>query len=151
MKFTTIGAATALLALAACDPTLTTTSDPEVETGPITPSDSISGTYNLRASECGNPASETRLLIEGNRFNFHASSCVVADVADSTVTEVTLACTGEGQTFNRIVKLQTRPGELQMIDDQTTLTYFQCRSEAGTLAPAVEAEAVAAAEAEVSL
>lgn len=135
-------AAAAVLALTACDQTTLPTAAPEPTPGPVASADSLNGTYNLRASDCLNENSpQTRLVIDGNKFNFHESACTVADVhSDTSITNVTLSCQGEGNTFNRIVRLQSRPGELRMTDDTRTLTYYRCPA---VVTPAAAAQTAA--------
>ncbi|AUH63198.1 hypothetical protein [Paracoccus zhejiangensis] len=103
---------------------------PEPAAGPIDAPGSLNGTYNLRASDCTDQgAPETRLTIEGNKFNFYESACTVAASEPGTSsTQVTLSCAGEGEQRNRVVELQNRPGELRLTDDSTTLTYFKCEA-----------------------
>lgn len=115
-------AVAALLAIVACEATPPAT--PEPTPGPLASSSALNGVYNLRASDCGAVGSQTGLTIDGNRFNFPASSCVVAN-SESKVgsTEVTLNCDNVG---NRVVQLQTRENVLRVTEDQTTLTYYQC-------------------------
>ncbi|TRW98437.1 hypothetical protein FNJ84_06605 [Paracoccus sp. M683] len=121
-------ATTAVLGLAACEGQRVAPPEPEPASGPIDAADSLNGTYNLRASDCTRQDEpETRLVIDGNKFNFYESACVVANSVSSTsYTRVTLSCTGEGQEFNRVVDLQNRPGELRLTQDRSTLTYFKC-------------------------
>ena len=146
-------AAAAALALTACDdPATLATATPEPTPGPVTPADSLNGTYNLRASDCANAASpETRLVIEGNKFTFGESACTVAQVHnDTAIANVTLACEGEGEKFNRVVKLQSKPGELRLTDDTRTLTYFKCPAPAQTAAVVVTATPASPAPADVA-
>lgn len=121
-------ASISLLGLAACEPEVQAPAVPEPTAGAIADPNSLNGTYNLRQSGCtSDDAPETRLVIEGNKFNFYESACTVARSEGAPQSlKVTLACTGEGAEFNRNVSLQTRPGELRLTDDATTLTYFKC-------------------------
>ncbi|MFV0300880.1 MAG: hypothetical protein ACK5IP_08395 [Paracoccus sp. (in: a-proteobacteria)] len=127
IKLLAIAAATTL-GLAACQEQGTAPPEPEPATGPVDAPGSLNGTYNLRASDCGaGNEPETRLVIDGNRFDFYESACTVAHSESGTSsTRVTLACTGEGQEFSRIVDLQNRPGQMRLTEGTTTLTYFKC-------------------------
>ena len=121
-------AAVATLGLVACEETRVAPPEPTPVAGPVDAPDSLNGTYNLRASDCTEQDQpETRLTIEGNKFNFYESACTVANSDSSTsYTRVTLSCTGEGQDFNRVVDLQNRDGELRLTEGSTSLTYFKC-------------------------
>ncbi|MFV0301317.1 MAG: hypothetical protein ACK5IP_10630 [Paracoccus sp. (in: a-proteobacteria)] len=121
-------AATTTLGLAACQEPGTAPPEPEVAARSVDAPGSLNGTYYLRASDCtAGDGSETRLVIDGNKFNFHESACTVADSeTGASWTRVTLACTGEGQDFSRIVDLQNRPGQMRLTEGTTTLTYFKC-------------------------
>lgn len=121
-----LAAVVALGGLAACDQAAP--KPPQNTAGPIAADNALNGTYNLLASDCGKPASNKGLVIDGNKFIFPAATCTVAD-SDAQVnrTRVTLACEGSPAAGNRVVDLQTRKdGTLRMTEDTITLTYFQC-------------------------
>ncbi|SMO35395.1 hypothetical protein [Paracoccus laeviglucosivorans] len=119
-------AVTALGAIAACDQIAPAV--PEDTPGPMAQSSALNGTYNLLASDCGDPTSDKSLVIDGNKFMFPGASCTIASSERQVNrTRVTLACEGSPAAGNRIVDLQTRPdGTLRMTEDSITLTYFQC-------------------------
>ncbi|WP_041527380.1 hypothetical protein [Paracoccus aminophilus] len=121
-------------AVAACDKVAPAT--PEPTPGPIAQSNALNGTYDLRASDCGNPASKTALIIDGNNFNFPGvgASCTVANSQQQVNrTQVTLSCNGGHGPTNRIIDLQSRPGVLRVTEDRKTATYYQCsRAEASS-------------------
>ncbi len=119
-------AAVATLGLVACDQVAPTT--PEPTPGPIAQSSALNGTYNLLESNCGDPASDKSLVIDGNKFLFPGATCTVANAEQQVNrTRVTLSCEGSPAGGNRVVDLQTRPdGILRLTEDSTTLTYHQC-------------------------
>lgn len=128
-KFSLLATATvAVLGVAACVETGAPPAEPEPVTGPVEAPNSLNGTYNLVASDCiDDDTPMTRLVIDGNRFNFYELACVVANSeARASDTRVTLSCTGEGQDFNRVLDLQTRADRLRVTDDSRTVTYFKC-------------------------
>lgn len=120
--FAPLGALALVAAIAACDQVAPAT--PEPTPGPVAPTNALNGTYDLRQSACGTIDSDTGLTIDGNRFNFPTTSCVVAN-SETKVnqTEVTLNCDSTG---NRVVQLQSRPGVLRVTENRTSLTYYQC-------------------------
>ncbi|NHF71803.1 hypothetical protein [Paracoccus xiamenensis] len=105
---------------------------PEAASGPVEPSNSLNGVYNLRTTECGQAASEGALTIQGNQFQFYESQCTAVRStvgADSTETE--LSCNGEGgQGFNRLVNLRLSPGVMQLEEKGINLRYFRCAAPA---------------------
>lgn len=119
-------AALATLGIAACDKVAPAV--PEPTPGPMAQSSALNGTYNLLESNCGDPVSDKRLVIDGNKFMFPAATCTVASSeAQVNRTRVTLSCEGSPAAGNRIIDLQTRPdGTLRMTEDSITLTYHQC-------------------------
>ncbi|MBA4490030.1 hypothetical protein [Paracoccus sp. S1E-3] len=147
-RYTILGAVGAtFLALAGCTPgeeVLTKTeadvqldqtipaAAPEAASGPVEASNSLNGAYNLRTTDCGKPASEGALTVQGNKFQFYESQCTAVRStvgADSTETE--LSCNGEGgQGFNRLVKLRLSPGVMQMEDKGINLRYYRCAAPA---------------------
>ena len=138
-------AAAALVALAACDPDA---SGGNVG-GPVTSTDGLGGVYDIRPDQCGKAQSETRLTIAADRFDFYESSCTASQV-DGASGQVTLACIGEGQQFNRSVRIEKIAQGLRMIDDEITLTYQRCGDTGAPMVTPAPAEAAAAAEAEVA-
>ena len=115
-------AVAALIGVVACETTAPAT--PEPTAGPAASSNALNGVYNLRLSDCGDAATRSGLTIDGNRFNFAASSCVVANSETKlNMTEVTLSC---DNLTNRVIQLQSRDGVLRLTQDQTTFTYYQC-------------------------
>jgi hypothetical protein len=105
---------------------------PTAVSGEIQPSNSLNGTYNLRATECGQSASEGALNIQGNQFQFYAGQCTAVKttvVGDAAETE--LSCNSEdGQGFNRLVKLRLSPGVMQMEEKGINLRYYRCAAPA---------------------
>lgn len=100
---------------------------PDQTAGPVAAPNALNGSYNLRSTECGNEASPTRMVIDGNRFLVAGSTCtVVSSEVQVDRTEVTLSCAGGELNGNRVLYLQSRPDVLRVTRDQTTLTYFQC-------------------------
>ncbi|WP_240517217.1 hypothetical protein [Paracoccus salipaludis] len=136
-------AVAAALSLSACVPgaTVTTVSTPGAEPvtvvdGPaIAPAapeatagtpgpDTLDGTWNLVASQCGDPASEGRLTIQGNKFTFPTSDCTVGtSEVQTNYTSVSLGCSGAA---NRQLNISIRPGVMRMTEGSTTLTYYRC-------------------------
>ncbi|MDN3712308.1 hypothetical protein QWZ10_11980 [Paracoccus cavernae] len=111
--------------VAACEKTAPPV--PDQTPGPVAASNALNGSYNLRASDCGNEQSATRMVIDGNRFLVAGSTCTVVDSnVQVNRTEVTLSCEGGELNGNRVLYLQSRPDVLRVTRDQTTLTYFQC-------------------------
>lgn len=111
--------------VAACEKTAPPV--PDQTPGPVAASNALNGSYDLRASDCGNEQSSTRMVIDGNRFLVAGSSCTVVDSnLQVNRTEVTLSCAGGELNGNRVLYLQSRPDVLRVTRDQTTLTYFQC-------------------------
>lgn len=87
-------------------------------------STSLDGSWNLVASQCGDPASQGRLTIEGYRFNFPTAECIATrSEAQAASTSVALGCTGAS---NRQLELSLRPGVMRMTEGETTLTYYRC-------------------------
>ncbi|MDO5369476.1 hypothetical protein [Paracoccus sp. (in: a-proteobacteria)] len=87
-------------------------------------SNSLDGSWNLVASQCGDPASQGRLTIEGYRFNFPTAECIATrSEAQAASTSVALGCTGAS---NRQLELSLRPGVMRMTEGETTLTYYRC-------------------------
>ena len=133
----------AAMSLSACVPgaTVTTVSTPGAEPvtvvdGPaIAPAapdatsgtpgaDTLDGTWNLVASQCGDPASEGRLTIQGNKFTFPTADCTAGSSQVRTnYTSVSLGCSGAA---NRQVNISLRPGVMRMTEGPTTLTYYRC-------------------------
>ena len=67
---------------------------PEATAGTPGP-DTLDGTWNLVASQCGDPASEGRLTIQGNKFTFPTSDCTVGtSEVQTNYTSVSLGCSG---------------------------------------------------------
>lgn len=134
----------AALTLSACMPgeTVTTVSSPGTEpvvivdgpeVAPAAPTatsgtpgaDSLTGTWNLLASQCGDPASEGRMVVQGNKFTFPTSECTVTNSSvESNFTRVSLGCSGAA---NRQLNISIRPGIMRMTEDTTTLTYYRCQ------------------------
>ena len=104
---------------------------PTAISGEIQSANSLDGSYNLRVSECGKAASESALSVRGNKFQFYESQCtavkttIVGDAA-----ETVLSCAGEGQTFNRLVKLRLSPGVMQLEEKGINLRYYRCAAPA---------------------
>lgn len=121
-----LAAVTALGIVAACD--RVAPADPEPTPGPVAQPNSLNGTWNLLESHCGDPASDKALVIDGNRFLFPATNCLVANSEQQVNrTRVTLSCEGSHAGGNRVVDLQLRPeGVLRLTEDSMTLTYHQC-------------------------
>lgn len=135
--------AAAALSLSACMPGTTTTTvtapgtDPVVvvegpELAPRAPepvagvpgADSLDGTWNLVASQCGDPASQGSLVIAGTNFNFPTAECTVGTSSvETNFTRVSLGCKG---AENRQLDISIRPGVMRMTEGSTTLTYFRC-------------------------
>ena len=134
----------AAMSLSACLPGQTTTTvtapgaEPVVivdgpEVAPAAPTatsgtpgaDSLNGTWNLVASQCGDPASPGRLTIQGNRFTFPTSECTASSsTVETNFTSVSLGCSGAA---NRQLNISIRPGVMRMTEDTTTLTYYRCQ------------------------
>ena len=148
-RFVSLGAAgfAAAFTIAACQPTgerpitraeadlmveeATAPAAPQVESGTVEPANSLNGSYNLRSSECGQPASEGALSIQGSRFQFYESQCrAISSTIKADAAEVQLSCNGEGQAFERLVKLRLSPGVLRMEEDGVGLRYYRCPSAA---------------------
>lgn len=144
-RFVIFGAASAIAALsvAACVPTQeepisrveadmrvdeTTAPAAPVETsGVVEPANSLNGSYNLRSTECGVAASEGALSIQGSKFQFYESQCTaVSSTSQADAANVQLNCNGEGQGFERKVKLRLSPGVLQMEENNVGLRYYRC-------------------------
>ena len=124
-------AASTLFAFAACSAvdTLTAPLVPQNTPGPIAQDNALNGVYNLLRSECGQPASDKSLVVDGRKFLFPRASCtVVRSERQPSQTRVTLSCEGgPGSAGNRIVDLQTRAdGTMRMTEDSLSVTYFQC-------------------------
>ena len=133
----------AAMSLSACVPgaTVTTVSTPGAEPvtvvdGPaIAPAapdatsgtpgaDTLDGTWNLVASQCGDPASEGRLTIQGNKFTFPTADCTAgSSQVQTNSTSVSMGCSGAA---NRQVNISLRPGVMRMTEGPTTLTYYRC-------------------------
>ena len=132
----------AFAALAACEPTTTTTitapgaepvvvvDGPDMAPAAPTPTagidraDTMNGTWNLVASKCGDPASDSRLVINGTKFTFPTSECTATgSTAKGNATSVNLGCSGSA---NRVLDFTMRPGILRVTEDTTTLTYYRC-------------------------
>lgn len=133
----------AALSLSACMPgaTVTTVSTPGAEPvtvvdgpaiAPAAPTatsgtpgaDTLDGTWNLVASQCGDPASEGRLIVAGNKFTFPTSDCTAGtSEVQTNYTSVSLGCSGAS---NRQVNISIRPGVMRMTEGATTLTYYRC-------------------------
>lgn len=96
---------------------------PEATSG--TPgADTLDGTWNLVASQCGDPASEGRLTIQGNKFTFPTAECTAgASQVQTNYTSVSLGCSGAA---NRQLNISIRPGVMRMTEGETTLTYYRC-------------------------
>ncbi|TJZ84196.1 hypothetical protein [Paracoccus hibiscisoli] len=61
----------------------------------------VDGTYDLRLGACGDPASETRLVLAGRSWRFYEARCTRGAVgADGSLT---LSCSSEGMTDSRAV------------------------------------------------
>lgn len=136
-------AVAAALSLSACMPggTVTTVDAPGAEPvvvvdGPaIAPAapeatsgtpgaDTLDGTWNLVASQCGDPASEGRLTIQGNKFTFPTADCTAGtSTVQTNYTSVSLGCSGAA---NRQLNISIRPGVMRMTEGATTLTYYRC-------------------------
>ena len=136
-------AVAAALSLSACMPgaTVTTVSTPgsepvvivdgpEVAPAAPTPTagtpraDSLNGTWNLVASQCGDPTSEGRLTIAGNKFTFPTAECTVgSSEVQTNYTSVSLGCSGAA---NRQLNISIRPGVMRLTEGATTLTYYRC-------------------------
>ncbi|WP_158644559.1 hypothetical protein [Paracoccus jeotgali] len=141
---TTIGAGAAVaFTLVACAPTEETPitraeadlmveetvapAAPVAASGAVAPANSVNGSYNLRASECGQPGSEGALNIQGNKFVFHESECTaISSTNKGDATEVELSCTGENQGFTRLTKLRLSPGVLRLEENNVGLRYYRC-------------------------
>ena len=144
-RFIIMGAASAACALtiAACTPTeeapisrveadmmvdeTTAPAAPVDTSGMVEPANTLNGSYNLRSTECGQTASEGGLTVQGSRFQFYESQCTaVSSTSKADAAEVQLSCGGEGQAFERLVKLRLSPGILQMEEDGVGLRYYRC-------------------------
>ncbi|TKW68691.1 MAG: hypothetical protein DI616_01470 [Paracoccus denitrificans] len=143
-RFMILGAASAITALtAACMPTTeepisraeadmrieetTAPAAPVEASGAVEPANTLNGSYNLRSTECGVAASEGALTIQGSRFQFYESQCTaVRSTSQADAAEVQLSCDGEGQAFERLVKLRLSPGVLQMEENAVGLRYYRC-------------------------
>lgn len=105
---------------------------PEAVSGTIQPPNSLNGVYNLRASECGQAASEGALTVQGNQFQFYGGQCTAVKtniVGNAAETE--LSCNDEaGQGFNRMVKLRLSPGVMQLEEKGINLHYYRCAAPA---------------------
>ena len=147
-RYTILGAVGAtFLALAGCTPgeeVLTKTeadvqldettpaAPPVADSGPVAPENSLNGIYNLRATECGQAASEGGLTVQGNKFQFYGGQCTaVKSTVGPDATETELSCNGEdGKGFNRLVKLRLSPGVMQMEEKGINLRYYRCAAPA---------------------
>lgn len=133
----------AALSLSACMPGATTTTVTAPGAEPVTivdgpeiaprapdaidgvsGADSLNGTWNLVASQCGDPASQGRLAVSGNRFVFPTAECVVGtSEVQTNFTSVSLGCEGAA---NRQLDISIAPGLMRMTEGATTLTYYRC-------------------------
>lgn len=147
-RFTILGAVgVTLITLAGCTPgeevitkteadvqldETTAPAAPEAVSGAVEPSNSLNGVYNLRASECGQAASEGALTIQGNQFQFYGGQCTaVKTTIAGDAAETELSCNGEGgQGFNRLVKLRLSPGVMQLEEKGINLRYYRCAAPA---------------------
>ena len=142
-RYAILGAAGAIcLVLAGCTPgeeaitkteadvqldQTTAPAPPVAISGEIQPANSLSGVYNLRSTECGQPGSEGALTIQGNRFQFHESQCTaVKTTIAGDAAETELSCMGEGESFNRLTKLRLSPGVMQLEEKGINLRYYRC-------------------------
>ncbi|WP_246026537.1 hypothetical protein [Paracoccus luteus] len=95
-----------------------------VATSGVEGADSMNGTWNLVASQCGDPASEGRMVIAGNKFTFPTTECTATGAEVQTnYTSLTLGCSS---AENRQLNVSLRPGRLRVTEGATTLTYYQC-------------------------
>jgi hypothetical protein len=96
---------------------------PEATSG--TPSGAtLDGTWNLLASQCGDPTSEGRLVIQGNKFTFPTAECTAgASQVQTNYTSVSLGCSGAA---NRQLNISLRPNQMRVTEGETTLTYYRC-------------------------
>lgn len=86
--------------------------------------DTMNGTWNLVASQCGDPTSEGRMVIAGNKFTFPTTECTAtAAEVQTNYTSVTLGCAA---AENRQLNVSLRPGRMRVTEGATTLTYYQC-------------------------
>ncbi|HRO16206.1 MAG TPA: hypothetical protein PLL33_14440 [Paracoccus sp. (in: a-proteobacteria)] len=132
----------AALTLAACDDMSTTTvtvpgeapvvvdapemaaAVPDATSGPMEGADTLNGTWNLVASQCGDPASQGRLVVSGNRFTFPTTECTATSAEVQTnYTSVSLGCSSAP---NRQLNISLRAGQMRVTENSTTLTYFRC-------------------------
>ena len=133
----------AAMSLSACLPGQTTTTvtapgaDPVVvvdgpEVAPAAPTatsgtpgaDTLNGTWNLVASQCDDPASKGRLVVQGNKFTFPTADCTATSSSvETNFTKVSLGCSGAA---NRELNISIRPGIMRLTEDTTTLTYYRC-------------------------
>ncbi|WBU55474.1 hypothetical protein [Paracoccus sediminicola] len=143
VKFGAMGAVAALT-IAACEPMeeepisrieadaqvdeTTAPAEPEVASGAVEPANSLNGTYNLRASECGQPGSEGALEVDGPRFTYTEAQCrATRSEVKGDATEVQLTCnTGEGEDYERLVLMRLSPGILQIEEDGTGVRFYRC-------------------------
>lgn len=150
MRFIPVGAAigaVAIFGLTACQPAAedpisraeadlmveetTAPALPQVQSGVVDPVNSLNGSYNLRASECGQAASEGALTVAGSSFQFYETQCrAVSSTSRADAAEVQLSCSGEGAGFNRLVQLRLSPGILRMEEDGVGLRYYRCPASA---------------------
>ena len=86
--------------------------------------DTLNGQWNLVASQCGDPTSEGRLTIAGNKFTFPTAECTVgSSEVQTNYTSVSLGCSGAA---NRQLNISIRPGVMRLTEGATTLTYYRC-------------------------
>ncbi|MBK4215356.1 hypothetical protein JJJ17_05390 [Paracoccus caeni] len=95
------------------------------------PSDStlpvVDGVYNLDAAECGNQNSMTRLRVQGDTFRFYESECTFGRKGGQpNASEGTLMCLGEGQRFNRDIRMEAQANVLRIIENDAKLDYSRC-------------------------
>ena len=85
------------------------------------------GVFNLDPEACGNESSVTRLIVSGNEFRFYESLCQLQPrTAGAEGVQATLICTGEGETFQRNVTLDSSENLLSMSEAGNRFDYHRC-------------------------
>lgn len=85
------------------------------------------GVFNLDPEACGNDTSVTRLTVSGNEFRFYESRCQMQPgTTGAEGLQATLICTGEGETFERNVTLDSSENLLSMREAGHRFDYHRC-------------------------
>lgn len=97
---------------------------PTANSGDVKGADSMDGTWNLVAKDCGKADAKGSLVIQGNKFTFPAAECTATgSKVETNFTSVSLGCSGAP---NRQLNISIKPGVMRVTEDTTTLTYYKC-------------------------